>query len=833
MYSLETRPPSAIEAKPADVGEWKNVTLRPVPPSIPDRFLDKHLTLPIVPPRRKKSEKLVKSGGFKEVFGNLTRPPSCDSNISTIKDLQLQRRKSSSNIPTGEDVGITDDIRKSKLVRKVSKVGNRKSDQFFGENLSDCLSDEPVIDVLPMDIGEPKLEKSDKPTDVYTDEIDAFVLSNSIKLENIEVQKKEANVKDVEKILTEEETEAVNLNKKAEFLMAMLDEYNNDEMRYYGTAPVEEPIIVPKRRHGRHICDDHDKLNKALSTTDYTFTDGHDHSHINTEEVQKPVRKHSKKEEGPKLNITHSQNADESRPSPRKPDRDMDKYRNSMELKIPTPPIITRSLEAIQNEPNTNSSQSVKLNTNETSFQSELSPTLNELEKLDTILKKCSSSQSFLTPDLMDQIVNKVYGFKMNWDDHDNVHHSGYDDYSGQVAPSSKLKTRKISVIRKDQISEKPIVEESSESEKTVQIQSETVIPDTTNDNHSSNFSIGDVSIKISAPPSENHVANRKASLPKDSESSISLDSILATAKLAEKNKEEEVTSETLSTNEHLLDIAHHISLERDEESQPKLKNEVLHNLLSKNEPLEKYSPNEISTIDQHTPSTHSVEDPNSIKVHASVKSKLDSNKGAQTLVADDVASVHENHSELIMTNNSDDAVTTTKHALKKSDTVIEIKQLATKPAQSSVNVLDDIYSQNRSVLTSFHTYLNEPLKDTIIPDPDHNSNETDTNPNVVLSNDRRGSIVDHDVWFNEHNDASAYVPTRVESDVTITYETDTIYPFGTCEKSVSGSSEFFGTKVEEAISKADKNHFNKTKVESNETDDHSTLLKYLPSPAK
>lgn len=833
------------ETKPvSDIGEWKNVTLRPVTTtSIPDRpLMDKHVTLPIVPPRRKKTEKLVRSGGFKDVFGNLTRPPSCDSNISTIKDLEVRRWKSSSDIPPGEEISIssTDDLaKKSTLVRKVSKVGNRKSDQFFGENLSDCLSDEPVIDVTPKEIEKPKLvEKPSEHPEVYVDEIDAFVLSNASKLESIDVQgKAHRNVTNAEDKLTDEATEAVNLNKKAEFLMAMLDEYNSDEMRYYGTAPVEEPIIVPKRKHGRHICDDHDKLKNALSTTEISFTDGHNHSHLDnsrshpSEEhhhVHKPARRHSKKDEhhddGHKNHSKHSHSAKEPKPTPRKPDRDMDKYRNSMELKVPPRPILARSLEAIQNEslderiapiPAFNhSSQTGKSNLLDIPFDGVASPTLDEIEKLDTILKKCSSSQSFLTPDLMDQIVNKVYGFKMNWNDHDNVHHSGYDDYSEQVAPSSKLTTRKISVIRKDQITEKPIVEEGAEVEKLANDQSQQLVVDKNIENDKNpptKFSIGDVSIKVSdvkyvtAPSQKNEEHTER--LGKD----VALDSNGL-------NKEQDVDESRTKFED--LKIAKKESELTTEQVEKKPTLDEFHKKFEGELKISK-------------------------KESEITKEQIENSHGTPTkqLEKDVLPSAKSIKDPEVTSQNNIDHAEITKHVLKKSDTVIQIKQLPI-PSNPSSHVLDDISTQTRSVLSSFQTSPTELSKNTVPKTSNasvHNhssdeSSDTDTS-SVILNNDRRGSIVDHDVWFNEHNSTgSVYKPLPCETDVMKTYDTKKIYPFGTREKTLSESSDFFVTKVEVAIiDNADKaiKKLGSTKTEAKEeqNNDHSTLLKFLPSP--
>lgn len=800
---METRPPTLPEAKPdVDVGEWKNVTLRPAPPSMPERSFEKHVTLPIVPPRRKKAEKLIKSGGFREVFGSLARPPSCDSNLSTIKDLQLRRRNSSSDIPSDDERFGTSVVGKnSKIERKVSKVGNRKSDQFFGENLSDCLSDVPVVDVIaPINNAkEPKPEIAAIAThqpDKQTDEIDAFLLANANKLESIAMQKT-ANVAEKS---NEEDTETANLNKKAEFLMAMLDEYNSEEMRYYGAAPVEEPVIVPKRKHGRHICDDHDKLKNALAASENHFhkheSDLHasvdNRSNAEAHTFNKPARKHSKKHSDHDHKHQHKLDAPraDAAVTPRKPDRDMDKYRNSKELQPPVrDTTIGRSLDAIKKDTEVESKTLTIPPFSQFNDVNGSAP-IYDTEKLDTILKKCSSSQSFLTPDLMDQIVNKVYGFKMNWDDHDNVHNSGYDDCSGLVAPNSKLKTRKISVIRKDQLTEKPIVEEASEVDK-ANAQSERAQEEcksaeskgSENEKPLSNFSIGDVSIKLNES-----VADSKLLLTKDLECSGK--DVVDTVSEAVK----ETRLESL-----VKDVA--------------VKEMRLENGLNTGIPIEPI----IST--------------------ANIKAEV---SAAVTSIQD----IKDPTITLPIAIDADASKPAPRHVLKKSDTVLEIQHFTT-PVDETSNILEEIYSKNRSVLSSFQTYFDEyPKKTTIAPDvgtqsveasaPQSSSDESDAGTDANKQRlDRRGSIVDHDEWFREHSDdasPASYKALRRGSDV-MTYDTNTVYPFGSREKTLSESSEFFDNKINLNKAESAPTTLVQSKAQSiDSTDDHSTLLKFLPS---
>lgn len=733
---LETRPP-LTEPNPT-AGEWRNVTLRAVPSTVPEPK-DQPVALPIVPPRRKKLEQIIKSGGFKEVFGNLTRRSSCDSASSLDKGLAIKRRNSSSDINMESKSGLDDrsNEKKTTLVRKVSKVGNRKSDQFFGENLSDCLSDEPVdpqnqkVDVkqspeIKLDtLKTVEIVQTEQPK--HRDVIDAFIQSNSAQVVNDSHNQMAPTIK-----LKEEESEAINLNKKAEFLMAMLDEYNSDEMRYYGTKPVEEPIIVPKRKHGRHICDDHDKLNKAL----HDSTNHSKNSEGNTvATIIKPVAK-------PVLTIQN----DEENKCPKKPQRDFDRYKHAMESDLVD--TTNNNFDIIQE---TTMSKAPPLHaTNHHSAKSSKEtieigvkdPIFKDVDKLDSILKKCNSSHSFLTPDLMDQIVNKVYGFKMNWDDHDNVHNSGYDDCSSLVAPSSKLKTRKISTIRKDQITEKPIFEE----------------------------------------PAEIDLSSNESEPAKNEPNSIEF-------KL---NK----TSSTSATDE-----SEHMS-----------------------ESVSKFSIGEVSIIvSERSPQTI-LKEP--LKIQSHKEEHSENKKEAEDVACLDLKETPEGAVKYPHSNTTSPKT----NIIKKSDTVIEIQKLENDSLDSVPNALEDIYSANRSVLSDFQSYLNEFPKEAITSkcDSDSLKNELE-DQSYTINNDRRGSIVDHDVWFNDHKDIPFEHQTNRRASEVVSYDTHSIFPFGEQDKTSFESSDFFDSKT---ICNSGNTNQNETKINKNEANDHSTLLKFLP-PSK
>lgn len=340
--SLETCPPLTNDPKNGyEVGEWRNVTLRPAateyqapatielaaphtnatpssPPPLPTtepRPTSAHLVQrpiepfrPIAPPRRKR-QTLPRglTGGFKDVFGNLHRRSSVDSVIVSSDRASLdgnavgaqQRHEPlrfyascAVDVTRGPDEGDEDVVegrtsvkfdeqaatepiraKRSELKRKVSKVGNKKSDKFFGENLSDCLSDEHIDSSGVVEAGVAPV----RPTSLH-DELDAFVADNVLVRSVMKLQQQEHDeaLKQLRAPIAEQKPDTTlerrveskpdqerrgsetdeqsepdsrsSLNRKAEFLMTMLENHNREEMRYLNRTPVQEPIIVPKRK---------------------------------------------------------------------------------------------------------------------------------------------------------------------------------------------------------------------------------------------------------------------------------------------------------------------------------------------------------------------------------------------------------------------------------------------------------------------------------------------------------------------------------------------------------------------------------------------------------
>lgn len=169
--------------------------------------------------------------GFKDVFGTIGAARSLD--YDEIKPCEKQQNV----LQTRTDI----EERKETTLERKLRVGNKKTDKFFGESLSDHLSDEPIV----------TSEKMNK------DEVDRSSTSE----------------------------------KKLFFLMNMLEE--DDGEKYKGKHPVEEPVFVAKKKEVKHICDDDDHMHAKF----------HQHEKEACDHVvppPKPDRDFSKYQETPK-----------------------------------------------------------------------------------------------------------------------------------------------------------------------------------------------------------------------------------------------------------------------------------------------------------------------------------------------------------------------------------------------------------------------------------------------------------------------------------------------------------------------------------------------------
>lgn len=837
MHSLETCPPLTNEPKCTNLGEWRSVTLRPVPndangTTVAATTISSTMSasqsspnfaapVPVAPPRRKRSsatlQRNTQPGGFKDVFGHLQRRASVDSVIvggtAAATPIPPKRFNSSTNVSAGTDFQTisTDPAAPRPVVslkRKVSKVGNKKSDKFFGENLSDCLSDEHID-------GAGVAAAVIAPTEVrLADELDAFVQNNAVVVEaappkpTSEVPSNRSNDDTQNEDILEPHSRS-SLDRKAEFLMTMLENHSREEeSRYHNRTPVEEPLIVPKRKHGRHICDDDDHMKRAFGAHEQHLAEaeidamhshgGHDHDHVRVKRNEnnrsqmpdaidiptpkKPDRIFSKKSP-PADDYSHlTAEIVVERPTRRKSSLSREKLPKpppTPTKSVPKSPVIAKPLPTVSSavdrqlnhhlsEPfrdravtfaaTSNLDKAGRLSSDDVDGAEASTPALLNDDKLDSILKKCNSSHSFLTPDLMDQIINKVYGFKMNWDNHDIRRSNSYDDGSTNVAPISKLKPRKISVIRNKETMEKPIMEECLVTVDVVAAKP--------------SFSIGDNLVTVSASENEqitplnqiNHV---------------------------DTNIE---TNETRNVNSS------------DHKIESDLATEGSTDIIDKN----------ASTFDEIV-SAISVENP----IFAATE-------------------VHQH-----------------PMVIKRTNTVIELQKSAETTTPQCDSVLDHIYTRKRSILDDLHHQIeaksSEPSSDNEESEPknhthaSHPNNPFHVDLSAVIgadaSSERRGSIVDCDDWFNRHTeDVTAETPPRRDSNAVLPpYDMRKLFPFGRRdrERSYSESSDCFfedSRSVSSSTEQLDGEEL-VTKLRQMRVispmatqagNDHSTLLKYL-----
>ncbi|XP_055325506.1 uncharacterized protein LOC129579449 isoform X2 [Sitodiplosis mosellana] len=863
-HVLETGPPTRTQPQSTMNDGWRKVTL-----TVPNDKINDESNLgetPVAPPRRKRSSVIVdrQPCGFKELFGNnVSRRSSCDSilrddNPLTEREQELlqHKRKSKSisdfnlneikpadglsistiRIPVTRTLSLMErsmvqqtspPITRLTLQRKVSRVGNKKSDKFFGENLSDCLSDDPItpepeptsisftyhtISTLITPIPHASVDGKDK--------LDDFIAANAsapTKSEAIEIPTPRPFIigEQYESKQIADDDKKSSLDKKAEFLMAMLEgtsSYssieepkspprrshlkkrnsstpafadavnnqecvvakksiaedksevkertvaNNDDAEYYkGMTPVEEPLIVPRKSPTKHICDDDDhhiqkhidhthatpKENKPIETTE-----------LSAEEIEKYMIQQ----------VNHS---------PEKPKRDLSVYEKSVRVTptatVPTTPIITpvkpvetvnavskpvprvrhlsqenlmsqkilappksndtidlMRIKSMQNNTSSRSNNNNNNNINQFDFNK-----FNGDVRLESLLKKYTSQQSFFTQELLSQIADRVYGFSDPFEMHET-----FDDGSSKCIPNSKLTTRKISAHRKESTVTRPIFESEVEATsvetapKNVQMEQKLVNPD----------------------------INGNESMATDVENK---------SKETVNNAKNIENRPTFVDEQVKRDTESFISIERNN-SEVCVQSKQVANVTSTQEIVQ----------EQMIPS------PESEIVPSSEEKKVKSLKG------NTVTEQHRNcDSKSENLNSSDD---------ENTDSDITVKEV--------------------------------PCVKLTEPKDEH---QTLTLPNFGAAG-KRGSIVEVDECFLKHNEFSNLQRRGSESNTG--YDTRKVYPFGKSEP--GAGSEFFDSK---SLSKSAENILNDnvTKAEltveqkensheNSSTNDHSILLKYL-----
>lgn len=790
---LETSPPTQTQPQSTLNDGWRKTTL-----TVPGKIVaedDGKDDGPVAPPRKKRLSMLTPEQqpcGFAELFGNnISRRSSYDSVLnerSANSNALQQKRMSDANLsfntgetemkvplplPESETSAVTAAAAAAatlptkpehRLQRKISRVGNKKSDKFFGENLSDCLSDEPVT-------PESQTAENAPPKDELDRIIDAIISVQR----TADANASDPKVDSAAGAGDDDEENKTSLDRKAEFLMAMLDDKNlyknatageqeviiapnqgslnfaspqkgdsepavaakeetnvntevkheeskldkklevvDDTDRYNGMTPVDEPIIVPSRRQSKpHICDDEDHL--------------HDH-------IQHPAQKIEKTEQ-PKVDKDREVSIAEIIEqiiTPKKPKRDLAVYEKTI---LQSGSATVQSQEAAKEKPiprtrhlsqgnlmsPTRPSTTIDLSVSATAVDAvkTVPDSPNRLDKAEVVLKKCISQQSFLTQEMMSQIVDRVYGFKDQIDDLDD----SYDDGSSKVSPHSKLTTRKISVARKEPapIQENPSEEKSNESLR--------------------------VEIITAGPVAVIHTI-------------------------------ESTLQPTVSTTQSSVDFLYLERLHSDvpdkspeQPSTPVNSVDSIEATINAINSTETTPTIETATIENTTPTKHVLDDIYSTNrsILDGFQRYLDSEKKAPSIATTESSTI----------GSSDD---------ENTDSDITVKEM-----DANENCLD-IEVQNKNLKTND-------------------------------GGERRDSIVEVDQWFLKHNDRSVGCDSRRDSSSSIGYDTRKVFPFG---KSEPGA----GTKFFDSQSKADKmeniSSNNETKAHADESIEHSTLLKYL-----
>uniref|UniRef100_A0A182PEZ6 Microtubule-associated protein futsch n=1 Tax=Anopheles epiroticus TaxID=199890 RepID=A0A182PEZ6_9DIPT len=456
-------------------------------------------TPPVAPPRKKRGatldgryrsdEALKVKNGFQDVFGRESRRHSCDIPSVTrpasvppprpdVAALPA-RQTSCFEIDASNDafsdfskVPTTAELERTPSTSQIPRVGNRKSDKFFGERLADSLSPEQEQPVQ----GQKKPRKEKSNTSLVLDDVDKiekFVESKESSSEVRQSPEKHSEPQepgtpapsnkpegeDLMKYIDRTVARDNQIGRRAEFLMAMLEDYN-DSVRYEGMEPVEEPLIVPKRRKSKHICDDHDHMHDKLHAHERDASAGG--NVIQTEaSIEQAPRKPSRDFSRYKpidVEPASSGGSDGEQSSAVRPARTKQKGKQREAASLlpppPAPPCFQKSQSEIQITATATSQlqppkddEEPKAHTPRMLKRIISMPTTEHLDKTtparpDTpqrpVLTKSSSSGSFSAVDLQRTRIS-VERFTPE----DYVHRSsGADDL---VKPKSKLTTRKIS----------------------------------------------------------------------------------------------------------------------------------------------------------------------------------------------------------------------------------------------------------------------------------------------------------------------------------------------------------------------------------------------------
>ena len=388
-------------------------------------------TPPTAPPRKKRASTLKKGSTLPTSFPDENVVPN------GFKDVFIRGSKKVLNY---DDIEYIDDREESAVQTRASvehddgkerklKVGNKKTDKFFGESLSDHLSDEPVVD------------NDDQHASI--DEADRSSTSD----------------------------------KKLFFLMNMLEQEQEEEFKYIGKEPIEEPLFVARKKEiKKHICDDDDHMhnhkfhkhekepcdhNVAPPKPDRDFSKYQGASETDAMSVEvEPVlsQPETKEDKEIQAKIEDAQaNVEEALNKLRGVKKSISRE------DLPKPPAAPQRKSGVSSIPVTPETPSIRIESFDFNSSIErdnkdvddkfekglnrapLSPS-NSPEN-DKIEPSPTSSTPILAHELVDRMIKKAYGFHgYHPEDFDEHNH---DDGSSAVAPTSKLLTRKLSDSRK------------------------------------------------------------------------------------------------------------------------------------------------------------------------------------------------------------------------------------------------------------------------------------------------------------------------------------------------------------------------------------------------
>lgn len=886
---METGPPTRTQPQSTVNDGWRKVKLT-VPNGKNTNDGDLGET-PVAPPRRKRSSVVDRQPcGFKELFGNnISRRSSCDSILKDDNPLSereqemlQQKRKSKSisdfnlneikqtdslsistiRIPVTRTMSLmeramvqqsTIPVPRPTLQRKVSRVGNKKSDKFFGENLSDCLSDDPITPepestsisftyhtistlITPIshttDDGKVKLNDFvDKNVTTVNDdnklknEIDAgeivvaipkpFVISEQIEAKPIAVDDKKSS-----------------LDKKAEFLMAMLEGNNSYK-------PVEETRMVmtpPRRSHLKKRNSQSSGLNESL----------------NNSENSTPVHSNHENGMGEKKSISLNSNHQVEQKLERNNNDDDEHYKGMYPVEEPFIVPRKRPTRHICDDDH----HHIRKHTEQ---QIHTSPKVNkENEPLKPM--KDEDIEKYIIQQVNSSPEKPKRDFSVYEKSNQTILTTSNSTPTTPIIPgeSEQKPIKQIARVRhlsQENLMSKKIL--TSKSNDTIDLMRIKSIQNANNNTYKMNNDehMETILKKYTSQQSFftqellSQIADRVYGFQDpfdtlgscdDGSSKCTPNSKLTTRKISAHRKESTVTR-PIQENE-LEDCSIFAAAPKIVQMEQKSIN------LSSNG----------KSIQIHFDENQSVESKENEKNdHQPIHND-------ETLISDtedflSVECINSMVCDKIKTNAKDSEGIVTTQPFFLSDVQIESVAAQTEDANKSNHVLDDIYLNNNTILDEFQKNFNGniPTEQIKTCDKSENLNSDDENTdsditvkevNVVESAEqnidnkaltklnggvKRGSIVEVDAWFLKHNELSN-LPRRGSESYT-GYDTRKVFPFG---KSDPGAgTEFFESKI---LSKSAENILNDnlTKIEfttdqngnSNEilSTDHSILLKYL-----